>query len=149
MYDRCTTDVANIKDRVITKDKDITRNINNTPNTLTSIIPKNEIKKNYGKYQRVKLSDNEVKKLIEDFGKEIVKEKINQIDEYVEINNNKNKYKNFNLVIRKAIKENWFNKKSSSKEYKSEFMKGIEKYASDDFEPNLNILPEFRKEDYE
>lgn len=161
MYDKCTTDVANTKDRVITrvKDKDITRdidrvkditrNINNTPNTLTSITPKNEIKKNYGKYQRVKLSDNEVKKLIEDFGKEIVKEKINQIDEYVEINNNKNKYKNFNLVIRKAIKENWFDKKSSSKEYKSEFMKGIEKYASDDFEPNLNILPEFRKEDYE
>ena len=149
MYDRCTTDVANIKDRVITRVKDITRNINNTPNTLTSITPKNEIKKNYGKYQRIKLSDNEVKKLIEDFGKEIVKEKIEQLDEYVEINNNKNKYKNFNLVIRKAIKENWFDKKSSSKEYKSEFMKGIEKYASDDFEPNLNILPEFRKEDYE
>lgn len=149
MYDRCTTDVANIKDRVITKVKDITRNINNTPNTLTSITPKNEIKKNYGKYQRIKLSDNEVKKLIEDFGKEIVKEKIEQLDEYVEINNNKNKYKNFNLVIRKAIKENWFDKIHSNKEYKSEFMKGIEKYASDDFEPNLNILPQFRKEDYE
>ena len=140
MYDKCTTDVANTKDRVITrvKDKDITRNINNTPT-----------KKSYGNFKRIKLTDDELKKLIEDFGKEIVKEKIEQLDEYVEINNNKNKYKNFNLVIRKAIKENWFDKIHSNKEYKSEFMKGIEKYASDNFEPNLNIIPEFRKEDYE
>jgi hypothetical protein len=37
-------------------------------------------------------------------------------DEYIESNNNKNKYTNFNLVIRRAIRENWFN---ISKETKS------------------------------
>ena len=35
---------------------------------------------------------------------------INLLDEYVESNNNKNKYTNFNLVLRKSIIENWFDR---------------------------------------
>ena len=85
---------------------DITNtDIINNPNTLSSITP---TKKSYGNFKRVKLTDEELKKLINDFGEEFIKEKINQLDEYLEINNNKNKYKNFNLVLRKAIKKRWF-----------------------------------------
>lgn len=67
----------------------------------------------YGTYKRVKLTEEQYNKLVEDFTKDVVDKKIEQIDEYVEMNNNKNKYKNFNLVIRKAIKEKWFENNKS------------------------------------
>ena len=46
----------------------------------------------------------------ETFGEEFIKEQINLLDEYIESNNNKNKYTNFNLVLRKSIREKWFDK---------------------------------------
>ena len=79
----------------------------------------------FGEYKRVKLKQKEYDKLIEEYGKEYVDFIINRLDEYVESNNNKNKYKNFNLVIRKAIRENWFKK---DKELNPEwFNKKVEK----------------------
>lgn len=66
-------------------------------------------KHKYGNYGRIKLTDKEYNKLIEDFGKDYVDKQINLLDEYVESNNNKNKYSNFNLVLRKSIREKWFN----------------------------------------
>lgn len=79
----------------------------------------------FGEYKRVKLKQKEYDKLIEEYEKEYVDFIINRLDEYVESNNNKNKYKNFNLVIRKAIRENWFKK---DKELNPEwFNKKVEK----------------------
>ena len=79
----------------------------------------------FGEYKRVKLKQKEYDKLIEEYGKEYVDFIINRLDEYVESNNNKNKYKNFNLVIRKAIRENWFKR---NKELNPEwFNKKVEK----------------------
>ena len=79
----------------------------------------------FGEYKRVKLKQKEYDKLIEEYEKEYVDFIINRLDEYVESNNNKNKYKNFNLVIRKAIRENWFKK---NKELNPEwFNKKVEK----------------------
>lgn len=79
----------------------------------------------FGEYKRVKLKQKEYNKLIEEYGKEYVDFIIDRLDEYVESNNNKNKYKNFNLVIRKAIRENWFKK---DKELNPEwFNKKVEK----------------------
>ena len=77
--------------------------------------PKNT-KKKYGKYQRILLTNDEFRKLCEEFGKEYIEKVIDRIDEYVEENNNKNKYKNFNLVIRKAIRDNWSCLKDIEKE---------------------------------
>ena len=87
----------------IEKDIDIDTNIN------TKEKPK-KIKKSYGEYKRIKLTDNEYEKLCEEFNKEFIDNQIMLLDEYVEGNNNKNKYSNFNLVLRKSIRENWFNK---------------------------------------
>lgn len=70
----------------------------------------------YGKYQRILLTNDEYDKLCEEFGKEYIEMVIERIDEYVEENNNKNKYKNFNLVIRKAIRDNWSCLKGIEKE---------------------------------
>lgn len=77
---------------------------------------KKETKKEYGEYKRVKLTDKEYEKLCNEFNKIYIDEIIKLTDEYIESNNNKNKYTNFNLVIRRAIRENWFN---ISKETKS------------------------------
>ena len=65
----------------------------------------------YGTYKRIKLTDEEYNKLVKTFGKDFIDKQINLLDEYVESNNNKNKYTNFNLVLRKSIRENWFNNK--------------------------------------
>ena len=65
-------------------------------------------KQKYGKYQRVKLTDDEYQRLVKDYGEEFLLKQIERLDEYVESNNNKNKYTNFNLVLRKAIREKWF-----------------------------------------
>ena len=79
----------------------------------------------FGEYKRVKLKQKEYDKLIEEYGKEYVDFITDRLDEYVESNNTKNKYKNFNLVIRKAIRENWFKK---DKELNPEwFNKKVEK----------------------
>ena len=67
-----------------------------------------EPKEKYGKYGRVKLTTDEYLRLVNEFGEDFIKNQIDLLDEYVETNNNKNGYKNFNLVLRKSIREKWF-----------------------------------------
>ena len=118
----------------------LTTDLNNVYNLYTQYsIDKNSIDKNsieyvrhkFGTYGRIHLTDKQYQKLIEDFSKEVVDMKINQLDEYVEMNNNKNKYKNFNLVLRKAIRENWFEnnntkQQKTNREIKEQKIKEIE-----------------------
>lgn len=75
-------------------------------------IVENRIENKYiymGVYKRVKLKQEQYDKLVDEFGKDYIDQIIEKLDEYVESNNNKNKYSNYNLVIRKAIREKWFN----------------------------------------
>ena len=74
------------------------------------ILKENNKKKSYGKYQWVKLTDTQYDKLIKDYGEKEINTQIDLLDEYVQSNNNKNKYTDFNLVLRRSIRENWFNK---------------------------------------
>jgi hypothetical protein len=106
-------------------------NINNNNNKNNNNNINNNIKDNrvvgeeenknekhcYGEFKRIKLTDKEYNKLINDYGEELIKEKIQQLDEYIQMNNNKNKYKDFNLVLRKAIRENWFINKNKNNNY--------------------------------
>ena len=90
-------------------------NILNTNNKeLTDSNIDKTSKKRFGEFKRVLLSIAEYDRLVEEFGQAVVDNQIRLVDEYVESNNNKNKYTNFNLVIRKSIRENWFNKKPTS-----------------------------------
>lgn len=91
-------------------------------------IYKKEPKKAYGSYGRIKLSDTEYNKLINDYGQELIDNQINLLDEYVESNNNKNKYTNFNLVLRKSIRENWFNKGVTNGANKGNQLTGYEQF---------------------
>lgn len=93
--------------------------------------PKEEEKKEpYGKFGRVKLKISEYLRLREEFGEEFIQKQIELLDEYLEMNNNKNKYTNFNLVLRKSIRENWFKDK-----------KQVQK--------GNNVFLDIMKEDYE
>lgn len=95
---------------------------NTTSNNTTSINNKRKyIKEKYGTYGRVKLTTDEYLRLVNEFGEEFIKQQIELLDEYVESNNNKNKYSNFNLVLRKSIRENWF-KKNNKKGGSSSFL---------------------------
>lgn len=68
---------------------------------------KEKSKHKFGEYQRILLTNDEYRKLCNEYGKDYINDVIERIDEYVEQNNNKNKYKNFYLVIKKAIRDKW------------------------------------------
>ena len=91
----------------------------------------NNKRKSYGEFKRVKLNDKEYQKLIDDYGKDFIDKQIQLMDEYVESNNNKNKYTNFNLVLRKSIRENWFKQQKETPEW---FYKDLDKEEIDDIE---------------
>lgn len=81
------------------------------PNNVSKDTNNNNSDNKYihlGTYNRVKLTEEEYKRLCNEFGQEYVDQVINRLDEYVESTNNKQHYRNYNLVIRKAIRENWY-----------------------------------------
>ena len=79
-------------------------------NTNTNIYNKeeNQVKEErhkHGEYGWVKLTDDQYNRLKSEYSN--IDKIIDRIDEYVQSNGNKNKYKDWNLVIRKAIREKW------------------------------------------
>ena len=102
----------------------INNNIINTDKINNDINKKEIYKENqksnsykiYGEYKRIKLKVEDYEKLCEDYGKDKVDNQIKQLDEYVESNNNKNKYSNYNLVLRKSFRENWFKQSQNNGE---------------------------------
>lgn len=86
----------------------INNNNNNKKENITNVIKEKESKCRFGNYNRILLTNTEYERLCSDFGKDVTDKQIELLDEYIESNNNKNKYTNFNLVIRKSLRENWF-----------------------------------------
>lgn len=86
-----------------------------------------ETKKTFGSFKRIKLTEKEYNKLIEEYGKDFIEKQIELLDEYIESNNNKNKYTNFNLVLRKSIRDNWFKTNKKEKDVPEWFNKEIKK----------------------
>ena len=79
-------------------------------NTNTNIYNKeeNQVKEErhkHGEYGWIKLTDDQYNRLKSEYSN--IDKIIDRIDEYVQSNGNKNKYKDWNLVIRKAIREKW------------------------------------------
>lgn len=58
----------------------------------------------------VKIKQEQYDKIKQDYPNIDIDDVIIKLDEYVRINKNKNKYKDWNLVLRKAIREDWFKK---------------------------------------
>lgn len=94
------------------KQKDIKEEKELSVDTPTpSSTPSKPVKHKHGTYGWVKLSEAEYERLIKDFGEPEVKRLIQYIDEYAQSTGNKQKYKDWNLVIRKAKREGWGQKK--------------------------------------
>lgn len=74
----------------------------------------NKSKLTFGEYGWVKLTQEQYEKLKTDFPQNDIDKQIQLIDEYVQSNGNKNKYKDFNLVIRKSIRDGWFTKANNT-----------------------------------
>lgn len=91
------------------------RGVSKITNQETKKETKKETKNIYGGYGRIKLTKKQYEKLCEDFTKEFIDRQIEFLDEYVQSNNNKNKYSDFNLVLRKSIREQWFKNKQEKK----------------------------------
>ena len=79
----------------------------NNTNKEKEVLKEKDIFHKYGEYGWIKLKDYQYDKLCKDFTKEYIDKVIILIDEYIQKINNKNKYKDWNLVIRGAIRDKW------------------------------------------
>lgn len=66
-----------------------------------------KIKRKYGEYGWVMLTDTEYNRLIKEYGNAVVKHYIQYIDESAQQTGNKNTWKDWNLTVRKAIRNKW------------------------------------------
>lgn len=64
-------------------------------------------RKSYGKFGWVKLTDEEYNRLLNDLGEAEVKRCIAYVDESAQTTGNKNKWRDWNLVVRKCSREGW------------------------------------------
>lgn len=100
----------------------------NTKQSNTKELNTKQIKHIYGEYGRIRLTDAEYEKLVKDYGKELIDRQIEKLDEYVESNNNKNRYTNFNLVLRRSIKQKWFKGEEDGTDKQSDTCTGYEEF---------------------
>ena len=77
--------------------------INNTDIKDNTPFAQKEPKHKYGEYGWVKLTDDEYKRLVDDYGEATVRKYIQKVDEYCQGNGNKQKYKDWNLTVRKFM----------------------------------------------
>lgn len=64
-------------------------------------------RKSYGEFGWVKLTDDEYGRLLSDLGEAEVKRCIAYVDESAQANGNKNKWRDWNLVVRKCHRDGW------------------------------------------
>lgn len=73
----------------------------------TSKSSEKEPKKKYGQYGWIKLTETEYSRLLEDLGQAELGRCIKYIDESAQSNGNKNKWRDWNLVLRRCSREGW------------------------------------------
>lgn len=64
-------------------------------------------KEKYGEYGWVRLTPEEYSRMASEFGADTVKKYIQVVDELAQQTGNKNKWKDWNLTVRKAIRNQW------------------------------------------
>lgn len=73
--------------------------------------PPKPARKSFGQFGWVKLTDEEYHRLSNDLGEAEVKRCIAYVDESAQTTGNKNKWRDWNLVVRKCHREGWGSKK--------------------------------------
>lgn len=74
----------------------------------------------YGVYGWVKLSDAEYDRLLSDLGEAELSRCINLVDERAQGTGNKNKWRDWNLIVRRCHRENWGRNQSGKESYANE-----------------------------
>lgn len=69
--------------------------------------PAKQARKAFGEFGWVKLTDDEYNRLLNDLGEAEVKRCIAYVDESAQATGNKNKWRDWNLVVRKCHKQGW------------------------------------------
>lgn len=69
--------------------------------------PANEAKKSFGQFGWVKLTESEYNRLLNDFGEAEVKRCIAYVDESAQSSGNKNRWRDWNLVVRRCHRDGW------------------------------------------
>ena len=73
-------------------------------------------KESFGEYGWVKLSEEEHSRLIQEYGLSEVQRAIAYIDESAQSTGNKNRWKDWNLVVRKCIRDGWGKQKQQQQQ---------------------------------
>jgi predicted phage replisome organizer len=91
----------------IDKDKELDKSTGAAAPTLPPIQ-----RHKHGDYGWVRLTDDEYQRLIKQYGECTTQHFIAYVDESAQRTGNKNKWKDWNLTVRKAIRENWGGERS-------------------------------------
>lgn len=92
----------------------------------------------YGVYKRVLLSDKEYERLIRDFGQKEAELCIACVDELAQEKNNKFKWHDWNLVVRKCHREQWHKSKAAEEAPRTSYDMG-------EFEERAAPLPVYKR----
>ena len=95
----------NMKLKIKSEDED-NRDIPKEANTSIARARENESAAKYGQYGWVKLTDDQYERLQRELGDAELQRCIDYIDESAQITKNKNKWRDWNLVIRKC-RDRW------------------------------------------
>lgn len=87
---------------------------NNNPPAADSPKDREPTKKEYGEYGWVRLTDEEYRRLADDFGQAERDRCITYVDESAQSTGNKNHWKDWNLVIRRCHRDKWGRNTSAS-----------------------------------
>lgn len=78
-----------------------------TSNIREAVKPPAPARKKYGSFGWVKLTDDEHSRLVAELGEQEAKRCIDYIDEAAQSTGNRNKWRDWNLVIRKCHRDGW------------------------------------------
>lgn len=114
-----TKDLGKLLQKEVIKIGDITIKITNENESFVEQTTPKKAKDYVVSYNYVKLTQEEYEKLKKDFSNINIDKVIEGVENYVEMNANKNKYKNWYLVIRNAINNKWrlFDKNNNEVNY--------------------------------
>lgn len=94
--------------------------------------PPTSAQRKYGEYGWVRLTDDEYSRLLSDLGQAELDRCIGYIDESAQSTRNKNRWKDWNLVLRRCHREGWGSRfteqppPSKPKRYRTEIIDGVE-----------------------
>lgn len=94
--------------------------------------PPTPARRKYGQYGWVKLTEDEYNRLLSDLGQAELDRCIQYIDESAQGNGNKNRWKDWNLVLRRCHREGWGGRlteqdaPSKPRRYRTEIIDGVE-----------------------